>query len=380
MSEYERYEFQAIDRPLTADELSALRRCSSRARITPTRFVNDYSYGSFRGDSSEWMDRYFDAFLYRANFGGFELSFRLPARVLPLASVRPYQAGHILSARLAGESVVLDLRSAEQEGGEWIEEDDESLSSLVPLRADLASGDLRALYLAWLLGVELGEVDPDDLEPPCPPGLASLSAPLEALVELLRLDRDLLDAAAAGSAAELPTDEAALGRWVAALPERERTAMLVRVACGGEVHVRAELLRRFREDREPGTGPSRPARTAASLLASATARASERARRAASAKAREQARLERAAAEARERRLQELSTRETAAWRQVDALIATRLPREYDQAVALLRDLRDLGQRDGRPDEARARIDALRSEHQKKGRFIERLRAAGLLA
>lgn len=380
MSEYQHYEFQAIDRPLTAEEMSSLRRCSSRARITPTRFVNDYSYGSFKGDSSEWMEKYFDAFLYRANWGAFALSFRLPARVLTLASLSPFLARDIVSARHAGDHVVLELNSAEDGGAAWIEEDDSTLSLLVPLRSDLASGDLRALYLAWLLGVQLGEVAPDELEPPCPPGLTGLGAPLETLVELLRLDRDLLDAAAVGSAAEMPLDESALEGWVAALPERERTAMLVRVASGGDGPVRAELLRRFREDRQPGIGPARGARTAASLLASANERASERERREADAKAREQARLERAAAEARSRRLQELSTREAAAWREIDALVGTRQPRKYDEAVELLRDLRDLCQRDGRPEEARSRIAALRSEHEKKGRFIDRLRAAGLLA
>jgi hypothetical protein len=380
MSEYQHYDFQAIDRPLTVEEMSALRRHSSRARITPTRFVNDYSYGSFKGDSSEWMEKYFDAFLYRASWGTFELSFRLPARLLPLAYAKPYRAGDILSARAAGDHVVLELRSGEDGGAEWIEEDDGTLSSLVPLRADLASGDLRALYLAWLLAVQLGEVDPDDLEPFCPPGLASLSAPLEALVELFRLDRDLLEAAAGGSPAEMPPDEAALERWVAALPEKERTAMLVRVASGGAGHVRAELLRRFREDRQPGIAGPSGIRTAATLLASASERAAERERRKAAGKAREQARLERAATEARDRKLQELSKRETAAWREVDALIATRQPRKYEEAVELLRDLRALCQRDGRPEEARFRIAALRSEHEKKGRLVDRLRAAGLLA
>jgi hypothetical protein len=379
MSEYQHYDFQAIDRPLTAEEMAALRRYSSRARITPTRFVNDYSYGSFKGDSSEWMEKYFDAFLFRANWGTFDLSFRLPARLLPLASVKPYACGDILSARRAGSHVVLELRSGEDGGAEWMEEDDGSLSSLVPLRSALASGDFSALYLAWLLGVQLGEVDPADVEPPCPAGLASLSAPLEALVELLRLDRDLLDAAAAGSPAATPPDEAALERWVAALPERERTAMLVRVASGTEGNVCAELLRRFREDGKPG-GEARGVRTAAELLASMRRRAEERERREAAARARAQAQRERAAAEARDRRLKELSQREAAAWREVDALIGTRQPRRYEEAVELLRDLRDLCQRDGRTEEARSRITALQSEHEKKGRFIERLRAASLLA
>ena len=42
MSEYQYYEFQAIDRRLTAKEVSVLREFSTRARISPTSFVNDY--------------------------------------------------------------------------------------------------------------------------------------------------------------------------------------------------------------------------------------------------------------------------------------------------------------------------------------------------
>ena len=53
MSEYQYYEFQAIDRPLTEKEMADLRSRSTRAEISPTSFVNDYSWGSFRGDEDQ---------------------------------------------------------------------------------------------------------------------------------------------------------------------------------------------------------------------------------------------------------------------------------------------------------------------------------------
>ena len=43
MSEYQYYEFQAVDRPLTEEMQQGLRRISSRAHITPTGFVNVYN-------------------------------------------------------------------------------------------------------------------------------------------------------------------------------------------------------------------------------------------------------------------------------------------------------------------------------------------------
>ncbi|MEU8266365.1 hypothetical protein AB0B89_04295 [Sphaerisporangium sp. NPDC049002] len=44
---------------------------------------------------------------------------------------------------------LLDLTS-EDEAGEWVGDEEESLSSIVGVRAELAEGDLRPLYLAWL--------------------------------------------------------------------------------------------------------------------------------------------------------------------------------------------------------------------------------------
>jgi hypothetical protein len=62
MSEYQYYEFQAIDRPLTEQEMRALRSYSTRATITPTLFTNHYEWGSFKGDPATWVEKYFDAF------------------------------------------------------------------------------------------------------------------------------------------------------------------------------------------------------------------------------------------------------------------------------------------------------------------------------
>ena len=61
MSEYQYYEFQALDRPLTGSQMAGLRKFSSRARITPTSFVNAYNWGDFKGNRHEWMEKYFDA-------------------------------------------------------------------------------------------------------------------------------------------------------------------------------------------------------------------------------------------------------------------------------------------------------------------------------
>ena len=89
MSEYQSYEFQAVDRPLTEAEMADLRALSSRAKITPSRFVNVYNFGDFRGDPLQLMQRYFDAFVYEANWGKRQLMFRLPSSLVPSDTLAP---------------------------------------------------------------------------------------------------------------------------------------------------------------------------------------------------------------------------------------------------------------------------------------------------
>lgn len=78
MSEYQYYEFQAIDRPLAKDELEQVRALSSRATISATHFVNEYHYRDFRGDERSLMEQLYDAHLYFAGWGSRRLMLRLP--------------------------------------------------------------------------------------------------------------------------------------------------------------------------------------------------------------------------------------------------------------------------------------------------------------
>jgi len=68
MSEYQYYEFLAIDEPLDEAAQKAVRALSSRAEISSTSFVNTYNYGDFRGNPAELTHKYYDAFPYLANW------------------------------------------------------------------------------------------------------------------------------------------------------------------------------------------------------------------------------------------------------------------------------------------------------------------------
>jgi hypothetical protein len=112
------------------------------------------------------VEKYFDAYLYLANWGTREFTLRLPCQELDLDRAQLYCAGESASARAKGKFVILDFCSQDEDGN-WEEEGQGWLSSLIPLRADIAGGDYRALYLAWLLCAQGRELEDDATEPPC---------------------------------------------------------------------------------------------------------------------------------------------------------------------------------------------------------------------
>lgn len=170
MSEYQYYEFQAIDKPLDKDQMAELRALSTRATITSTRFVNVYNWGSFHGDPLALMEHYFDAFVYVTNWGTRQLMLRLPRQLLDPEAVSRYcvteetdtgaEDGLLLQVR--GNPVILDFNSQE-EGADW-EEGDEWLTQLISLRDELANGDLRALHLGWLRAAPMQALYAEDAD------------------------------------------------------------------------------------------------------------------------------------------------------------------------------------------------------------------------
>jgi hypothetical protein len=385
MSEYQYYEFRSIDRPLNQNEMDELRAISTRADITPTSFTNTYHWGDFKGDPDVLMDRYFDAFVYVANWGTHRLMFRIPRRFLDIEAASAYCYGEALSLKAKKQHVVLEFSSEDEGGNEWTE-GEHWMPSLISLRDELIRGDLRALYLGWLAslrsygwdGGDEGAPDDDDrLEPPVPPGLAALSAPLRALAEFLRVDDELVEVAASGNTGKPPAQpsQAELARWVKGLPAADKDAYLMRLLADEGNLLRVELSKRFREATAPGgarPAPDAGRRTVAQLLTAGDALAEENSRKAAERAAKERARREREQAEARAKYLDELAGREPATWDDVEQLIATKRPKDYDRAVTLLVDLCDLAGRSGRSAAAEARIRELRQRHANKPSLLKR--------
>jgi len=373
VSEYQYFEFRAIDEPLDQRAQRDLRGISSRASITATSFTNIYSWGSLKADPAEMLARWFDAFLHVTNWGTRWLAFRIRRGALTEDDQSPYEV-EVFSSQDEGQHTCLHFARQDEDPGDWVD-GEEWLGSLLPLRDALGAGDLRCLYLAWLVDVQLGCVDEEEEEPPVPPGLSELDAAHEAFVEFMQVDRDLLAVAAEASSALAPAGPSrdATLAWLAALGSADKDRWLLQVLEGDGARLRWALRKRLRDELGTTTREEGERRTGGDLVERADTLADERTRR----QERERAERRRQEAErraaARQRHLDKLVGREHEVWTQVDELIATVKPKAYDQAVVFLTELRDLADRAGRRPDWDARTRALREAHARKPSLLRRL-------
>ena len=289
MSEYQYFEFIAIDEPLTPKQMAELRACSTRANITPTSFVNEYHWGDLKGDPVEWMRRYFDAHVYVANWCTCVLSLRLPKSAFNTGIFRDFKTETTFSAKQTKTHWLLEWvldendnynRFAEDDGRGW-------MGRLAPLRDELLRGDMRPLYLGWLAGVSAGEVSDKTTEPEPPPELSRLSAAQQSLVDFLEIDEDLLSAAGLVEPPEFKRgseSDTELDAWISTLPAAEKNVILKLLLTGKPQQAERKLKRQFlarRRGQPTGAKPATPRRKVADLHKLAASAAEARKKQAA---------------------------------------------------------------------------------------------------
>ena len=376
MSEYQYYEFQAIDRPLDQAAQEALRSISSRARITATSFINHYEWGDLKGDPRKFVERWFDLHLYLANWGTRRFMIKVPKRFVNQADMDPFlREIDWVEAWTSGDNLLIDIQRHEDGGyDDWDDDWDDGsgrLAALAPLRTDVLSGDLRLFYLLWLTAVQDEFIPENEVEPL--PGIAPLTGALEGFAEFFGIDSDLVTAAAELNADDAAMSKDGLRKAVAVIPEREKAELLLRVV-DGDTYVAAELRSRVRK-MNPASAAHRTAgalRTRAQEireareLAEAERHEAERRRQAAEAE------------KARRTRLKILKQRgASSVWREIEEGIERRNPTGYDSAISLLSDLQALAVEEGNQDDFDRRLGSVRARHEKKAKFIERLSKLG---
>ena len=370
MSEYQYYEFQAIDRPLTQEERAAISQLSSRVKPTATSASFTYSYGNFRGDPKQVLARYFDIMYYIANWGTQQLMFRFPTSLINREAIELYCIDNYISLSFAGDWSILDWEFSQEEGfNDWIEGEG-ILSELIGLRQEILQQDYRGLYLAWLKAIDLSEgyidIDKTQLEPPLPPGLGQLSAAQKAFTEIFELDEHLLNVACASSGKLTTISEQTWQQAITQLSASEREDFLLRLA-KGEHNLSAKFQQKLSQLIPNSPASNQPRRRIQELLEAAAEEEKKAEKR------RQQ--------EAEAKRIEELQTlakREAQVWQQVESLIQKAQSKSYDEAVKLLVKLRDLAEYQNRLPVFQERLNRIYEQYSNRSGLKRRLQEIGL--
>jgi hypothetical protein len=380
MSEYQYYEWQTVDRILTAEEQNAVNNLSSHIEVSSSRAVVTYNWSDFRHNPKQVLLKYFDAHFYLANWSSLRLMFRFPKGLIDKANIDPYCVDEYITFETIGEYQVLDLDFNDEDGDGWMEAE-AGLSPFIRLRADILDGDYRLLYLAWLnammvYGVpdddEYEEDDPDlpayDREPPVPPGLKKLSPALQSFVHIFEIDPFLVQAAA--EASPDPKKELAVDYYslVKQLTRAECDEFLIRLA-EGEAGVGLALRKRLAAFLpQPERSQSAQPRTIQQLL-----------QRAEQLNKAEKKRQVEAARQKHIAEMRVLAGREEQTWRKVENLLdnGRKIASVYDEATGLLEKLKQLSEFQDTCDIFQHRIRYLAEKYSARSTLMGRWRTKG---
>jgi len=377
MSEYQRYEFMTIDRPLTRGQLDAVNALSSHIEASSTHALIEYHWGDFKHNPIGVLHEFFDGFLYWANWGSPQLAFRFPHGILPVDLIDGYDLDEFVTFTRYPDYDILDIRFGEMEApDEWT---DYELGSLIAIRDELMEGDLRALYIIWLASQLMREgydeeEDEDEEEeeeedyeisvPPVPPGFGTLTAAQQALAELLQVPDELLVATARYSKAAVSSTGDDVTAWVKLLPPDRQNDYLVRLAHNepGLSRLLVRELRELGQDKTRVTPPTGERVTHATLLAESKAIKAQLER-----EKREQEQL------TRQRHLQDIHDHQDDYWHQVDLAVTRSTGPGYDEAVRVLIELREAAEQFKETREFQERFRTWVRAHLRRPAFVKRL-------
>jgi hypothetical protein len=292
--------------------------------------------------------------------------------------------GSAFSIHESGQYWLLDWSYADEDGYDERFQSDEDgpgwMARLAPLRDEMLRGDRRPLYLGWLAALCSEELDDDDLEPPLPPGLQTLTAAQQALVEFLQLDPYLLAVAQSASEEDADSDlyAAMLEEWMHDLsPDQMRNT--VRLIMTGAAHQAERVMHAqyasWRQQRRPARRGAGERRTVAQNSAGRPLA--------------EQIRIERERVEQEEkhahqqaeraRELADVADRAKQVWQEIDVCLRAGSGAAYERAQRAVLELHEALKAGGKAPEFQRGLVKLLSTHGHRRAWIERLQRVGLM-
>ncbi len=338
MSEYQNYQWACVIRHLSFAQRSEISALSSHIRVGANDAEVSYHWGDFKHNPDTVLKSYFDVHTYIANWGSQNIAFRFPADEALKSLLSPFLAEGVVTLRKSDTHLVFDILFDEN----WSDFDDSyefensvSSAAAAEIYREILEGDLRGPYIFWLKACELGH-DPIHVDLPIPAGLDQLEPHHRQLLDFILLDKSVISQAAKYSpqlTSRKSQSSLNLAAHVRQLPEKVKTDILEQLINTEPSHaqhqLRAQLLNITKTSTTPDpSGPNIPFEQL-----SAQAKAAEHA---------ERDRLAAEEAEKRSQYLTELGQREPEIWNLADQLIASKIAKNYEQAVLLLRALEDL--------------------------------------
>ena len=251
MSSYQYYDFYAIDRPLSKDEIATIRTYSSRVKPSSRRAIFEYNYSDFRYSEEEVLNDYFDMMLYISNWGERRLLMKFPANLVPFKKLQAfdidasYDFTQEIKVYKKGANVLIDLNFSTEDGG-WADGEG-LLDEMLPLREQVLNRDFRVLFLAWLHLVSMNpEIEANRQTPEIPSNLKTLDDSLNSFINFWGIDEDLVAAAGTKSVSQKRVSDEVLIDQISRLSEQEK-AYYLKVLFSNEGKAKMELRKRLTE-------------------------------------------------------------------------------------------------------------------------------------
>jgi hypothetical protein len=253
MSEYQAYYFARVDRPLSGKEIEAVDALSSHMEVGAHSAFVHYHYGDFKHKPLHILKKWFDVFVYYANWGSQTIGFRFNKDAIDVERLVPFEVDEVLMVETSEDHVVVLAQFDENYGdGAYYDLSEERggfYAGYVSLYNAILRGDDRALFLLWLKAMEKGG-DSDD-RAPIPGGLHALDAELTQLTEFIDLDSKRVEAAAQRNpapAAKLSSaPQVEYTKYLDRLTQDQSTHYLEQLLTEDPHIVRANLIRELRQ-------------------------------------------------------------------------------------------------------------------------------------
>ncbi len=202
MSEYQRYQWKVVGRSLSPQQRSEVSELSSHISVRSDSAEVSYHWGDFKHDPISVLERYFDLFLYEANWGTQRVVFRFDADTVEVEELSMFATGETITVVEKGGSVLIETWFEEN----WIEpshgyyhgydESDWQLDAVEEIRRQWMEGDYRGLFLLWLKACQLAPEENADRIVPLPRGMGQLGDEHRALADFVDVDGGVMKAAA----------------------------------------------------------------------------------------------------------------------------------------------------------------------------------------